>query len=104
MGVVAVALLVAHGHALPATSADHQSLQQGRAFAGWAGAAVLPVGRRAGGQAALVVLVLLPAEVAVVRVGDERDPGLAGLQQVAGVPVGASPCASAPIGERACVA
>src|SRR6266511_2274642 len=93
-GEVVAALLVAHGHALPATSADHQSLQQGWAFAGRAGAAVLPMGRRAGGQAALVVLELLPAEIADVRVGDERDPVLAGLQQVAGLPVGAAPRAA----------
>ena len=66
----AATLVILHGHPLPATSADGESLQQGGALAGGPGGAVSAVRSSVGGEQPLVDLELLPGEIAVVRFGD----------------------------------
>ena len=74
----AAAGVVAHGHPASAAPADGQALQQRGALAGRAGGAVVAVRGGVGQQQLLVGLVLVPADVAGVGVGDQRDPLLAG--------------------------
>jgi hypothetical protein len=65
-------LVVAHRHAVAARRTDRQALQQGRPFP--RGGALLAIRRCVLAQALQVVLVVLPAEVALVGVTDERGP------------------------------
>ena len=98
------ALVVADGHASAAAAADREALEQGGSFAGGAGGAVGAVRIGVGGEQLLVVLELLPAEIAGMGVGDQRDPLLAWLLAGRGAPVGGLAGPALAIDERAGIA
>ena len=100
----AAAGVVAHRHPAPAAPADGQALQQRGALAGGAGGAVVAVRGGVAQQQLLVGLVLVPADVAGVGVGDQRDPLLAGQGVEGLLAVGGEAFAAAAVGERAGVA
>ncbi len=87
--------VVADGHPLAAFPADHQALEQGGAFPGRSGLAVTAVGGGVGGQLPLVGLVLFPADVAVMRPGEQGGPLLARLGDRGGFPAGTAVSAAA---------
>jgi hypothetical protein len=97
----AAAGVVADGHPPPAPAADRQPLQQGSAFAGWAGG---PFGATGGGvaqQGLLVGLVLFPGDVSGVGAREQRGPLVAGQRQQCLLAVGRGGFAAAAVGERA---
>ena len=96
--------MVAHRHPAPAAPADGQALQQGGSFPGGAGGAVGAVRGGVAQQQFLVGFVLVPADVAGVGVGDQRDPLLAGQGVEGLLAVGAEAFAAATVGECAGVA
>ncbi len=69
---------VAHAHPIATASAQQQSLQQGRPFAGWALPAIVPVSLRILEQSLLVGLVLLPRDVPRMCTRDQTDPTVRG--------------------------
>ena len=77
-GSGAVAGVVADGHPPAAPAADDEALQQGGAFAGRPGCAVVAAGGGVGGQDGQVGLVLVPGEVPGVVVFDQDRPFPAG--------------------------
>jgi hypothetical protein len=101
LGHLAFAHVVAHGHPAAVLAADDQSLEQGGAFAGWAGAAVVAVGGGVGGQADLVGLELFPADVAGMGVGDQHRPLLARQDAGGHRAVSAAVIGAAAVEERA---
>ena len=72
------ALVIADAQALATASADRESLQERGAFAGGAALTVGAERIGVGGEEFLVVLELLPGEVAGVRVVDQCGPLFAG--------------------------
>ena len=103
-GLDAAAGVVSHGHPLSAARADRQALQQGRAFPCRAALPVGAVGLAVGQQGLLVGLVLFEGQVAGVRVGDQREPLLAGHGDDGRFPGRGTGSAASPVGESACVA
>jgi hypothetical protein len=101
---LAAAVVVAHGHPLPAPAADDDSLQQGRPLAGRAGGAVAAVRGGVGGEPGAVGVELVEGDVARVRIRDERGPLLAGQRAGRSLPVRAFLVAVAAVGDRAGVA
>jgi hypothetical protein len=89
--------VVAHGHATAAPAADDQTLEQGGAFTGRAGLAVVAVRGGVGGQGLLVGLVLRPGQVAGMVVVDHNGPLAGGFDQGAGAPVQVGAVAGPPV-------
>ena len=89
--------MVAHGHATAAPAADDQTLEQGGAFTGRAGLAVVAVRGGVGGQGLLVGLVLRPGQVAGMVVVDQHGPLAGGSGQGVGAPVQVSGVAGPPV-------
>jgi hypothetical protein len=69
--------VIAHGHPVAASAADHQALQESWSFSGWAGAPFgsVTLGRLV--QLDQVSLVLSPGDVARMRVADQDLPLIA---------------------------
>jgi hypothetical protein len=65
--------MVLGGHAVPAATADRESLEEGWTFAGWT-PAILTVGTGVLAQALDVLLVLHPRDIAFVDVRDQDLP------------------------------
>ena len=67
-------LVVAHGHASRADGTDRQPLQQGGPFARCTALALFAVRLRVVSQTLQILLVLRPAQVAIMSIADERGP------------------------------
>ena len=71
------ALVIAHGHPLPAAATPPQPVQEGRALS-WGTQALRRLGLTMGGQWGQVPLIGRPRDVADMRVAPDHLPGLAG--------------------------
>ena len=69
--------MVAHGHPVAADAADDEALQQRRAFTRRTAPAIRPDRLRVLSQTSLIRLEVGPADVAGMRIGDQRGPLLA---------------------------
>jgi len=96
-GRAVVPAVVAHGHAAAAPAADDQALEQGGAFPGRAGLAVVAVRGGVGGQCLLVDLVLRPGQVAGMVVVDHDGPLVGRFGQGVGAPVQVGGVAGPPV-------
>ncbi len=99
-----MAAVVANGHPLAATPADDQPLEKSRSLTGRAVASVSTVGLPVLVQAAQVIFVIGPSDVAGVGV---RDEGMPLLPRQAGLdypPVGGPAALAAAVGESPRVA
>src|SRR6516165_3630341 len=100
-----VSLVIADGHALTANAANRQALQQGGTFSRWALLALLPERMRVLAQTQLVLFELMPGDIAVVRIANERYPLLGRKSLVATMStVGKFALPRAPIAERTGIA
>ena len=86
-GLAVAACVVVDDHPFAALAADHEALQERRAFAGGAGAALLAAGGGVRLKRCEVALVLLEGDVSGVRVLDQHGPLVLWLEHGASVTV-----------------